>query len=96
MKNMDKIVKSAITGVLTLTAVGAMAATTNKAMSSQSNMEKCYGIVKAGLNDCETSNSSCAGSSKKDAQPDAFLFVPKGTCDKIVNGSLLPITESKK
>lgn len=52
--------------------------------------EKCYGIVKAGQNDCATATSSCAGSSKKDAQKDAFISVPKGTCDKIVGGSLEP------
>ena len=31
-------------------------------------MEKCYGVAKAGKNDCQTANSSCAGTSKKDAQ----------------------------
>ena len=32
--------------------------------------------------------SSCAGTSKKDAQTDAWIAVPKGTCDKIVGGKL--------
>lgn len=52
--------------------------------------EKCYGIVKAGQNDCATATSSCAGTAKKDAQPDAFIAVPAGTCEKIVGGSLAP------
>ncbi|MGH7326519.1 MAG: BufA1 family periplasmic bufferin-type metallophore [Candidatus Rokuibacteriota bacterium] len=52
--------------------------------------EKCYGISKAGKNDCETKNSSCAGTSKRNAQGDAWVYVPKGTCDKIVNSAKQP------
>jgi uncharacterized membrane protein len=51
-------------------------------------MEKCYGVVKAGKNDCQTAASSCAGTSKKDGQKDAWILIPKGTCEKIVGGSL--------
>jgi uncharacterized membrane protein len=51
-------------------------------------MEKCYGIAKAGKNDCQTATSSCAGTSKKDHEASAWLSVPKGTCEKIVGGSL--------
>lgn len=50
--------------------------------------EKCYGIVKSGKNDCKTLTSACAGHSTADAQKDAFIVVPKGTCDRIVGGSL--------
>jgi len=50
--------------------------------------EKCYGIAKAGKNDCQTANSSCAGTSKKDAQADAWISVPKGACEKIIGGKL--------
>lgn len=57
---------------------------------AQGNMEKCYGIAKAGKNDCQTAKSSCAGTSKKDAQADAWVSVPKGACEKIVNGKLTP------
>ncbi len=55
---------------------------------AQGNMEKCYGIAKAGKNDCQTAKSSCAGTSKKDAQADAWISVPKGACEKIVGGKL--------
>jgi len=51
-------------------------------------MEKCFGVVKAGKNDCQTAASSCAGTSKKDGQKDAWILIPKGTCEKIVGGSL--------
>jgi uncharacterized membrane protein len=52
--------------------------------------EKCYGITKAGKNDCQTANSSCAGTSKRDGQRDAWVYVPKGTCERLVNGSMQP------
>ncbi len=58
------------------------------AAQAQGNMEKCYGISKAGKNDCQTASSSCAGTSKKDAQTDAWVSVPKGTCEKITGGKL--------
>ena len=50
--------------------------------------EKCFGIAKAGKNDCQTATSSCAGTSKKDHEVSAWLAVPKGTCEKIAGGSL--------
>ena len=57
---------------------------------AQGNMEKCYGIAKAGKNDCQTATSSCAGTSKKDAQGDAWVYVPAGTCAKMVGSSAAP------
>jgi len=50
--------------------------------------EKCYGVVKAGKNDCATKTSSCAGTSKSDGQKDAYVVMPKGLCEKLVGGSL--------
>jgi uncharacterized membrane protein len=58
------------------------------AADAQGNIEKCYGVAKAGKNDCQTPASSCAGTSKKDGQTDAWIAVPKGTCEKIVGGKL--------
>lgn len=52
--------------------------------------EKCYGIAKAGKNDCQTANSSCAGTSRRDSQKDAWIYMPAGTCQKLVGGSLQP------
>lgn len=49
--------------------------------------EKCFGVAKAGKNDCQTATSSCAGTSKRDAQTDAWIYVPTGTCDRLVGGS---------
>lgn len=50
--------------------------------------EKCYGIARAGQNDCASAGSnSCAGTSKADADSKAWMLVPVGYCDRIVGGS---------
>lgn len=50
--------------------------------------EKCYGIAKAGKNDCaSTGNNSCGGTSKVDSDPKAWIYVPAGYCERIVGGS---------
>ena len=88
-KDKDKIIKTAITAFLAFTTTNtAMAVANNTA--NQKNTEKCYGIVKAGMNDCATAAQSCAGSATKDRQSDAFLFVPKGLCEKIAGGVKKP------
>ncbi|MGE0356683.1 MAG: DUF2282 domain-containing protein [Burkholderiales bacterium] len=51
--------------------------------------EKCYGIAKAGQNDCGTATHSCAGLAKKDNAPDEWKYVAKGTCTKL-GGKLKP------
>lgn len=53
--------------------------------------EKCYGIAKAGKNDCaSTGNNSCGGTSKINADPKAWIYVPEGYCERIVGGSKTP------
>lgn len=53
--------------------------------------EKCYGLAKAGKNDCaSTGNNSCAGTSRVDADPRAWIYTPAGYCERIVSGSLKP------
>ncbi|MGF1686921.1 DUF2282 domain-containing protein [Photobacterium japonica] len=73
---------SAVTGLL---ALAGTAMTTTSAVAAEGK-EKCYGVVKAGKNDCATKTSSCAGTSKVDGQKDAFVMVPKGLCDRLVGG----------
>jgi uncharacterized membrane protein len=58
--------------------------------TAQAADEKCYGVAKAGKNDCQTATHSCAGTAAKDAQGDSWIYVPAGTCAKINGGSLTP------
>lgn len=50
--------------------------------------EKCYGVVKAGKNDCAAKDKShaCAGQSQKDADSNAWVYVPTGLCEKLAGG----------
>ena len=51
-------------------------------------MEKCYGVAKSSKNDCAIPNANaCAAQVKQDKNPKAWIFVPKGTCNKIAGGS---------
>jgi len=53
--------------------------------------EKCYGIAVAGGNDCASAgNNSCGGTAMIDSDPNAWIYVPAGYCDRIVGGSLEP------
>ena len=81
MKN-KAVINSVLSGLIAL-GISSVALQANAA-----EMEKCYGVVKAGKNDCQTANSSCAGTSKTDGQKDAWVLLPKGTCEKLVGGSL--------
>jgi uncharacterized membrane protein len=82
------LVSSAVAAAFSLAV--SLAAQGAPAPTPKYDHEKCYGISKAGKNDCQTKMSSCAGTSKQSAQADAWVYVPKGTCEKIVNGSMQP------
>ncbi|WP_374764493.1 BufA1 family periplasmic bufferin-type metallophore [Yunchengibacter salinarum] len=83
----DRITKSAVaaTGAaaLSMTMVAGHA-------SAEDKMEKCYGIVAKGKNDCGTSSHSCAGQAKVDNHPEEWLYVPAGMCDRLAGGSNKP------
>ena len=67
------IVSSALASVMALGLAGQVAA---------QEKEKCYGIAKAGQNDCGnlSGTHSCAGQSKVDNDPGEWKYVAKGTC----------------
>ncbi len=83
--------KKLLIGTAIATALTVSAATSTVTFASGANMEKCYGVAKAGKNDCKAgAGTSCAGSSTVDGQGDAWMYVAKGTCEKLVGGSLTP------
>ena len=76
----------AVAGALAALLVAAPAATT---LAADGDMEKCYGVAKAGLNDCAAGEgTTCQGTSTSDGQKNAWIYVPAGLCDKLVGGSL--------
>ena len=73
------------TAVSSLLAVGALAVSTQ---ASAQDMEKCYGVVKAGMNDCAGPGHTCQGQATTDASPEEFILLPAGTCDRIAGGEV--------
>jgi len=86
----EKIVKSALASLL----VAGIAATSGQAVAGKKGFEKCAGIVKSGMNDCGNSRHSCSGNAAKNGMADEWLYVPNGTCKKIV-GAKLFVKKSK-
>ncbi len=84
MTDKKLLAKSALASVMAL----GLAAGTGNALAGKAGFEKCAGIVKAGKNDCGNSRHSCAGQAGKDSMADEWLYVPEGTCKKIVGASL--------
>jgi uncharacterized membrane protein len=76
--NQKLIVSSALAGLIALVPAGS-------AMADAKAKEKCYGIAKAGKNDCAnaTGTHSCAGQATTDNAPAEWNYVAKGTCDKL-------------
>lgn len=89
MNKLNLAVAAAMAAALGTTAANA------EPVKPQPNKEKCYGISLAGKNDCAAgAGTSCAGTSKRDYQGNAWKYVAKGTCAKIKTpmgtGSLTP------
>jgi uncharacterized membrane protein len=85
-----KMANGAITAIGSLLTLGAAVWSTPAAAADKTdNMEKCYGVVKAGKNDCAGPTHDCAGRSKQSADGKDWINVPKGTCERLNGGSLV-------
>ena len=90
---MKKLVTSSfIAGAMALALAGAASDDAN-AMSG--DKEKCYGVVKAGHNDCGNAagTHSCMGQATMDADPGEWIALPKGVCERLAHGSLKPMED---
>ncbi|RPE73215.1 putative membrane protein [Tibeticola sediminis] len=69
------------------TSLMSLALLSSPAMAQNAAKEKCFGIAKAGQNDCAnlSGTHSCAGQAKVDNGKDEWKFVAAGTC-KTMNG----------
>ncbi|MFC0250744.1 BufA1 family periplasmic bufferin-type metallophore [Massilia consociata] len=67
----------------------AQAAGQDQMGTPKADQETCYGVAKAGQNDCGTATHGCAGAARTDNDPAEWKFVAKGTCTKL-GGSLEP------
>lgn len=87
----SKTVNTLIAGAFATTM--GLAATSAEADDKKAEKEKCYGVVKAGKNDCGNAagTHSCAGQASVDADGGEWLSLPKGICERLAGGSLEPI-----
>lgn len=77
---MSPVKTSAALAMIAITALST-AALAGTAPAGKPAMEKCYGVAKSGKNDCKAGpGTSCAGTSTRDYQGNAWKLVPVGTC----------------
>ena len=81
MKTKTALISTAVASLLAFSAISTSQAADDAAT------EKCYGVAKAGKNDCAANGHACAGQSKTNSDKKEWVKVPAGTCDKIVGGS---------
>ena len=84
---MSKSISTTSSVVASMLAIG-MTVGAGEAVAGKAGFEKCQGIVKAGMNDCGTSQHKCSGNAATDGMAEEWLYVPDGTCEKIVGGSI--------
>jgi uncharacterized membrane protein len=82
-------------GVLVAMAVSSATAL-SAAQAADEKFETCFGIAKAGQNDCKSSTHICAGKSTADRDPHTFIALPAGTCAKIAGGMTSEPPPNKK
>jgi uncharacterized membrane protein len=89
MKNSERLMKLAVSSLL---AFGS-ASVVGTAAADSHDREQCAGVIKAGKNDCATSTNACHGHVTTDANPEAWIYVPKGTCVKLSGGRVVNVVD---
>ena len=72
--------RAAVAGLI---ALGLSASVAAEPVKQPSGTEKCYGIAKAGQNDCGTAKHACAAMGKADNDATEWKYVAKGTCEQM-------------
>ena len=89
MSHRHALIAAALAGVCAASATSAQAAGQEEMGTPKADQEMCYGVAKAGQNDCGTATHGCMGAATADNDPAEWKFVAKGTCAKL-GGSLKP------
>ncbi len=89
--------KKLLTMTLGLLAAGSLLASAALAVPpAPKEWEKCAGVSKAGMNDCGSLDGAhaCSAQATKDNDPNEWIYVPKGTCDKL-GGKVVKVVPAK-
>lgn len=89
MSNRNSLYLFAVTSALAV----AGAATTTIASAADGDKEQCAGIIKAGKNDCATVNNACHGHVEKDSTAEAWIYLPKGTCERLSGARVVMVKD---
>jgi len=68
--------------------LGAVAASLRHGSDENVVRERCYGVAKAGANDCANAVHSCAKHAAADADKREWIAVPAGTCRRLAGGNM--------
>jgi uncharacterized membrane protein len=86
--SLKTIALSTMFGAAAMVAASSLAlADTAKMGADKPGMEHCYGVAKAGKNDCAAAGHACAGQATKDMDKSSWLSLPTGVCAKLSGGS---------
>ena len=81
MDTKKALISSAVVGLLALGA-------TATAQAAEAPSEKCYGVAKAGKNDCASKTHGCQGLATTSGDGKEWIKLPAGTCERLNGGSL--------
>ena len=89
MSKNDHVLRLAVSSLF---ALGALAVG-ESAFADAPAMEQCAGVVKAGANDCATSTNACHSHVTSDSNPEAWVYLPEGTCERISGAHLVKVAD---
>jgi uncharacterized membrane protein len=89
MTQHDSKIRAAIDGVLAFSSL----AVAGTVLAAEDGKEQCAGIVKAGKNDCPTSTNACHGHATADSTGEAWVYLPKGTCERLAGGRVVNVED---
>jgi uncharacterized membrane protein len=91
---MQKSINKVRVAITSIVAMGAVSfAVSALAADEHANEEQCAGVIKAGMNDCATSTNACHGHVTTDANEMAWIYLPKGTCERIAGAHLVKVKD---
>ena len=90
MKESKTRVSTTVAGILAVGSLLAAGQAQAAVPDAPKAWEKCAGVAKKGMNDCGALDGkhACAGQAAADNDPTEWVYVPEGTCTKIVGGKV--------
>ena len=90
--NHQSTIQAAIAGAIALGfSASTFAAAVAAPATPKTEQEQCYGVAKAGQNDCGTAKHACAAQGAKvDKDPAEWKYVDKGTCETMGGKAAAP------